>query len=181
MAGPGDLHELCADYLAACEEAVATGAGGAVQRAFVSPGPPAWDCEQLTVHAGGPMQADTLPLQPPLGPGHRAVEVGAIHLVNLTATVVRCIKLGADRRGQTMAPSPTDMDAGAQRTLGDVWSIWNVVRAKHRDGLLFVGPDGERRELFFDPAVAFQIEGSMAGWQVPIRVALDGYAYAEPS
>ena len=45
-----------------------------------------------------------------------------------------------------------DLDAAAQKTIADVWSIWNHVRNEYRKGLLF--PPFPERELFFDPAVA---------------------------
>src|SRR6266705_1969139 len=91
MSGPNDLFDICSEWLAACEAAVAPTEGGPIPRSFVSPGPPAWDCcPQLTVH-GGYAIADTLPLIPVLGPGHRSTDQGGVVLVPLVATVLRCV------------------------------------------------------------------------------------------
>src|SRR5665811_316733 len=91
MGAATDLFDLAKEYLQACEAAVATTPGGPIARSFVSPGLPAWDCcPQLSVHVGGPVIGDTMPLAPPLQPGHRFEDTGTVNLVALTATVLRC-------------------------------------------------------------------------------------------
>lgn len=171
-----DLYLLCREYLDACEAAVALSPGGAIGRAFVSPGPPAWDCcPQLTVHAGGPAEGDTAPLSPPLQAGHRP-EVGIVNLIAMTATVIRCVPGLQD--GSDLLPSPEDIEAAAVATLGDVWTIWNHLLTLKRDGSIFAGPydgDPHQREMFLDPAVALNTAGGCAGWQLQIRVQLGGY------
>lgn len=155
-----------------CEDAVSTTIGEAINRAYVSNGAPAFDCPpQLTVHAGGPAEADTAPLSPPLAPGQRASVTGAVHLVNITATVIRCAPI-VDDRGE--APSASAIETSANEVLQDVWAIWNFTRKKHRANLLFASPSG-RRELILDPAISVPTEGGAAGWSIPIRVQLDGY------
>lgn len=174
MSGPSDLFDLCVEYLDAAAAGVATTDAGALNRVYVSPGVPAFDCEQLTVHAGGPAEGDTLPLQPPVQPGFRDLGVGSLHLINLTATVVRCI---ANPQGkQPVIPTAAQLHASAKKVNDDVWAIWNYVRAKHRAGQIFTRPDGQGRPLIFDPAVAVATSGGFAGFQVQIRVQLDGYA-----
>jgi hypothetical protein len=170
VAGPADLYDLAAEWLAACELAVASAPGGAIAYAFVAPGSPALDCELLAVWAGGPIEAETAPLSPPLAPGHRDTVQGAVHLVNLTCCVVRCSPVGDD---QGRAPSAAEYEAVARQTMGDVWAIWNFTRQRHRDGSLFAS--GHQREVFLEPAYPLPIQGGLAGWQVPIRVQLDGY------
>lgn len=173
--GATSLYDLCEEYLDACEAAVALGPGGAIPRAFVAPGPPAWDCcPQLTVHAGGPAEGDTAPLSPPLQTGHRP-EVGIVNLIGMTATVIRCVP--TLQEGSTALPSPASIDAAAQQTLSDIWTIWNHLLTLKRDGLIFAGTDGDphQREMFLDPAVALNSAGGCAGWQLPIRVQLGGY------
>lgn len=175
MGAATDLYDLCKEYLGACVEAVALSPGGPIDRAFVAPGNPAWDCcPQLTVHAGGPAIADTAPLSPPLQPGHRIADVGAVHLVTMTATVIRCSP-GVGENGEL--PTAAELDATSQETLGDLWSIWNHVATLKREGLIFAAPDGnaKTREMFFDPAVALGTQGGCSGWQVQIRVQLGGY------
>jgi hypothetical protein len=176
VSGPSDLYDLCSDYLAACEQAVATTDGGAIARSFVSPGPAAIDCpDQLAVWSGGPLEADTAPLSPPLQLGRRASpgESGhAVHLVNLTCLVTRCaptVKSGGEM------PNPAELEAAGKQHLQDVWAIWNVVRALYRAGAVFTRDDGIQRELFFDGAIPLLPQGTAMGWQVPIRVQIDGY------
>lgn len=178
--GPADLHALCREYLEACALAVASTPGGAIDRVFVSPGMPAFDCPeaQLTVHAGGPAQADTAPLAPPLQPGHRDDYSVVVNLVALTATVYRCAPVIAQVGDMFVFPEPSEMEAAAEFTNADVWAIWNVVRRRYRDGLLFTTPNGRKRALFFDPAVPLLTSGGTAGWQIQIRVQLDGYGGA---
>lgn len=163
------LYELCEEYLEACKQALELAPGGAIERAFVSPGMPAFDCpEQLTVHAGGPSPGDTLPMSPPLQPARRIVDGDLLNMVAMTATVLRC---APGIRG-TRAPTPKELADTAQKTLGDVWSIWNHIATLKRDDKLWAP---KTREVIFDPAVAVLIEGGAAGWQLQIRVQLDGY------
>lgn len=170
-----DLFDLCAEYLAAVEAAVATTPGGAIVRAYVSPGNPAFDCPpQATVHAGGPIEGDTAPLAPPLVAGERTRVTDAVFLIQMTATVIRCTPTLTEEAG---FPSATELETSANETLSDVWAIWNFCRDQIRQGLLFASPSG-RREVFFDPAVAVPIEGGAAGWQIPVRVQLGGYKFS---
>lgn len=171
----GDLFDLCAEYLAACEAAVAVTPGGPITRAYVSPGPPAFDCcPQLTVHAGGVTEAATQPLSPALLPGLREALTGAVPLIQLTATVLRCVPV-VGQAGSTGLPSASSIQAAAVETCADVWAIWHELRKGYKDGTLFVG-NACKRELFFDPAPPINTSGGCAGWQIPIRVSLEGYA-----
>lgn len=173
MAAASDLYDLAAEWLTACGDAVASAAGGPIPYAFVAPGMPPLDCELLAIWAGGPAEAETAPLTPPLAPGFRTTVQGAVHLVNITCCVVRCSPVGDDRGNP---PTPVQYDAAAQETMGDVWAIWNTTRKRHAAGTLFASE--HCRELFLDPAYALPIVGGLAGWQIPIRVQLDGYAGA---
>lgn len=164
------LYDLCAEFLAACAAAVELAPGGAIDRAYVSPGPPAWDCApQLTVHAGGPIVGDTMPFAPPLEVGHRIQNTGIVNLATMTATVLRCSPVPS-KTG--IAPTPASLDAAAQQTLGDVWAIWNYLASRKRSSQLWAPRE---RELVFDPAVALGSQGGASGWQVQIRVQIDGY------
>lgn len=173
MTGPTSLYQICREYLVACEQALALTPGGPIDRSYVSPGPPAWDCcEQLTVHAGGPSIGDTAPLQPPLQPGHRVVGTGTVNLITMTATILRpSPTLMADGEGWE-TPDPADMDAAAQNTCADVWTVWEHLKSLRRQGVLWPPP----RELFIDPAVPLQTAGGCSGWQIQVRVSLDGFA-----
>jgi hypothetical protein len=173
VAAATDLYDLCREYLEACEEAVVLAPAGAIDRAFVSPGPPAWDCcPQLTVHAGGPSQADTAPLGPPLQIGHRISDPGAVNLVTMTATVLRCSPTLGDEGDAIVLPDAAELDASAEEVLGDVWAIWNHLATRKLAGTLWAPKE---RELIFDPAVALNPAGGCSGWQIQIRVQLGGY------
>lgn len=166
----GDLFSAATELLAACEAAIATAPGGAIARAFVSPGLPALDCcPQLTVHAGGPGEADTQPLTTPLQPGHRVSQTALVNLIQFTITVVRCSPSEA-------IPPAAALQASAEETFGDLWALWNVLKQEHRAGNLFDAEAGPgSRELFFDPAIPLNPQGGCAGWLVPLRVSLGGY------
>lgn len=170
-AGPSDLYDAAADLLAVCADAVASAPGGPIPRMYVSPGPPPWDCVQLTVHSGGMQLADTAPLQPPLQPGVREGANRAVRLVQYTVTVIRCLPVIGNVGPKV--PSATAIAQAAQITMSDCWAIWNTVAAAKRDGTLF--PPAKTRTMFFDPALALSAEGGMTGWQLGFRVELPGY------
>lgn len=170
-----DLYDLCREFLDACKEATDLTSGPSIERVYVSPGAPPWDCTQLTVHAGGPVVADTIPLQPALQPDHRIRETGRVLLIGMTATVIRCCVPVPTERGQNILfPAPADIEAVAAWTLEDVWAIWNHLRTQFKAGTLFPSPSGTR-EFMFDAAFPLLTEGGCAGWQIPVRVQLGGY------
>lgn len=172
MAGSSDLYDLAVEWLAVCVTAVADTEGGDIERAFVSPGPPAWDCcPQLTVHVGGPSEGDTAPLSPALQPGHRTQQTGLVPLLPLTATVIRCVPT-FEEGGEL--PSPAEQQVAAREIAEDVWSIWAHTRKAFAEGTLFPSLSGSR-ELIFDSALTQAPAGGCAGWQIPIRVAIGGY------
>lgn len=176
MAGSGDLYALCRETLNAANAALATDApGGAIARAYVSPGPPVYDCcPQITVHAGGTSEATTAPLSPPLSSGHRAEAQGSLYLISLVITVLRCVPV-VTQTGQTAKlPSANSIEAAAVETLGDIWAIWHGMRRAYQAGALFVSPSG-KREFFFEAAFPINTQGGCAGWQIPFRVQLSGY------
>jgi hypothetical protein len=172
-----DLFGVCEELLEACAAAVASKPGGAITRVYVSPGAPAFDCEQITVHAGGPTIGDTMPLQPPLQPGHRLQTTGQVNLVQLTATVLRCVPTLEEDGGNVFLPDPGAMESAALFTLADVWAVCSYIKTKFNAGELFNGPLGRTRELFIDPALPVPTSGGFGGWQITIRVQLDGYNF----
>lgn len=176
MSPVDELYELCRETLEAANAALTADApGGGIDRAFVSPGSPAWDCcPQITVHAGGAIEGNTAPLGPMLQPGHRVDQVAVVPLVAMTITVLRCAPV-PEQSGQTVRlPSATSIEATAQKTLGDVWAIWHGLRRAIQDGTLYAS-ESCSREVFFDPASPVNTQGGCAGWQIPLRVALGIY------
>lgn len=171
-AGPTDLFDLNAEWLAACEAALATTDGGTPARSFVSLGPPAWDCcPQLTVHSGYAL-ADTAPIGPPLSAGHRTTVQGGVYLVPLVATVIRCVPTLEDNGDP---PTAADLEAAAMTGMADAWAITNHTWDQHAKGILFAPVE---REMFIDPTVPLQQAGGCGGFQIQIRVALYGYKSA---
>jgi len=173
MAGVGDLQALAVEYLEACEDAVASSPGGSISYSLVSPGIPVFDClPLLAVYVGGAIEAETRLSAPPLQAGRRPDDMGSVHLIGLTCVVARCLP-GIDKN--MTFPSAAKLTATAAQTNGDLWAIWNVVRAMYREKMIFTRADGERRELFFDPAVPLSYGTGAGGWMIPIRVQIDGY------
>lgn len=171
MAGSGDLQALAEEFLAACVTALGDTPGGVPEFRCVSPGAPSWDCADgmLTVHIGGPTEADTFPLQPQLAPAHRIARGIEVHMILMTATVLRC-DAQIDEEGNL--PSNEEITAVARITNADVWGIWNYIkRAKYLN--LLWGP--KEREVSFLPAISQKQEGGLCGWEIPIAIQLDGY------
>ncbi len=164
-----DLYDLCRELLEASAEALTFSLLGAPTRQFVSAGMPAFDCEQLTVHAGGTTEAYTLPVEPPMQPGLRASVTQKLNLVQMTVTIIRCTTVIQDTKS---VPPASKLDKDAQNTLADLWVIWNHLFTLKKADTLF---PPQFREMFFDPAVALPIQGGIAGWEIPFRVELGGY------
>lgn len=168
--GPGDLFATSEELFNVSVAALNTTSYGAPDCRYISPGPPAWDtCPCLVVHSTGPAVADTFPLQPMLAPGHRAQNQSLVILVAFQVTILRCAPTIGD---DGSLPSPSAITAVAQNVQSDLWAIWNGILRAKRNGTLFQ-PD--QREMFMDPAVAVIQQGGCAGWQIGLRVALEGY------
>lgn len=170
--GPADLYTAASQLLDAANEACAQTTGGGFSRAYVSPGLPPWDCEQLTLHVGGAQLGDTAPLQPPLQPGVREGSDRALRLVAFTITPLRCCVPVVGGQGIKL-PSPDKISACAEQVDSDLWAIWNHLASLKRNGLIF--PPAKDRVMFFDPAVAVSTSGGVAGWQIQVRVEIPGY------
>lgn len=165
------LFDLAAEWLTVLEAAVATTPGGAIARAFVSAGPPAFDCcPQLTVHSVGGAEGPTSPAGA-IVEGQRP-RLPTLHLVGLEATVVRCVDvLGEDGT----LPTALSLETTANQTMSDLWAILNFTRRRIQDGTLFASASG-KREVYIDPQAVVNTSGGCAGWIVPIRVTLGGYS-----
>jgi hypothetical protein len=171
MATITDLHDLCVEFLSACEEALATvpgaGAGflGVPDRSYVHPGIPAADCEQLTVHVEQIIDANTGLGGLESGTRHRSARMPQPILV---ATLFRCVP-GPDNNGDP--PAAADLESAAQQLHADGWALHNVLFNKVRDGTLLeicsnVVWEGLRR---YGP------QGGFGGWTLVVRPELDGY------
>lgn len=165
--GPGDLDSAALELLTAAVEALDSipsfsgldSLSGAPSRAFVSPGRPAADCEQLTVHAqrvaGTP--ADQKDARQ--------------NSVTFVVTLYRCVpKPDASMK----APRPEALEASAAQLNADGWALWNHIFEKIRAGDLFA----KCPPIIWDGMDALEPAGGAAGWRLTIRATIDGYQEA---
>jgi hypothetical protein len=158
--------EYADQLLTLCAAAVADAVGGAIDRAYLSPGRPVIDCEQITVSLislGDAPFATTSSV----GGGKRHI-TGALNLLGFLITVARdCVPIVED---ETL-PDPDEINAAAVEVQEDVWSIWTRIRQEQRDGELF---GGLCDHLFYDGARALETEGGFAGWEIEFRAEIAG-------
>lgn len=113
-----DLYQLQSDFLAACETALASSPGGPITRSYVSPGLPAMDCPpEMAVYLGGPMEANTLPLAPPLQLGRRSIDDDKVNLIRMVACIFRCTPVPSNTG---KPPSAAEIEEVAKLTSGDI-------------------------------------------------------------
>lgn len=156
------------ELLELANAALADTVGGSIDRAALSAGTPAFDCEQITVEVLSIADA-ALSTQSPLGGGSRHIG-GAVTLIGFRITVARdCIRI-IDEDGDP--PTVEEMHEDSEKVHQDVMAIWSRVRTLMNQGELF---GGRCRKLFFDGARALPIEGNFAGWTIDFRVNIPGY------
>lgn len=170
--GPDDVYNAAIDLLAAANEACLQALGGAFERAYISPGAPIVDCEQLTVHANGIGLGQTLPLQPPLQPFLREGANRAVRIVSYVITTARCVPV-VGNVGPKL-PDPANMSSAAAILNSDLWAIWNHLAYLQRTNQLF--PQNTTRVMNFNSAVPLQTAGGFGGWTVNLDLELPGYS-----
>lgn len=177
MGGINDTYELCSDFLAAAELALSLTDAGTPERAYVSPGAPAFDCcPQLTVHGFQLSEDATTPQGGPLGYAKRVVTTGAL-LYAVVVTVIRCIPtIGGDAQNPVL-PDPNALEAAGQAVNQDVWALWNHLSKEIRDGRLSERCKGAYR----DGATAIAPQGGCAGWALQWRVPINGADLGDPA
>lgn len=108
----------------------------APERYYVSPGLPAWDCEQLVVTAFRIYPVAATPATPlQVAESFRASF--AQRAVELRITLLRCIPtVDEDLPGRLVIPSPADMQAAAVGILKDAQSMSNHLAAAVTNGTL---------------------------------------------
>lgn len=171
MAGLTTLTEYAQEILEVAEQAVATTTGGAISRSFVSTNRPALDCcPQLTVDLRQFNVEQTSPTTPAPATGQRA-RVHLVYVAGYTITVVRCSSIAdVDQNG---LPNITRIAEVAQWTTEDLWAIWNALRQSWVAGDGFL--DGNCKDLYLDPPNPISQEGGCVGWEITVRVWVDGY------
>jgi hypothetical protein len=166
--GPGDLQALGADFLEACVEALDTiptspdldpGFVGAPDRAFVTYGTPAADCDQLTVHLVPLTVGSSQPVN---------AAVVRVNRVTLIATLFRC---GPIWENAQEMPTPEDMGALAEQINADRWALWNYPYNKWCANLLFE----DCGDVLNWGLGQLPPSGGMVGTTLTVTVSLQGY------
>ena len=159
------------DLLAICEDAVTATSAGAIDRVYVSPGRPVYDCEQLTIFLDSIGEASTA-TSTSLAVGKRHV-TGRVNLLGFVVTVLRdCVPVLED---DGSIPTPENIALSAQEVVEDVWAIWTYLYWAFKRGELL---DGICDDLFMDSAQAIDTSGALAGFEVSFRVNIPGIANA---
>ena len=159
------LWESAGEVLLIAEDAVATTVGGAIERSYVAPSEPSFDCcPMLSVYVQGLAEGGTLSGPGGLSTGHRTM-VGSVILATYVIHVIRCAPTGGNG-----LPSLAQMEASAREVQEDGWAVWNRIRSAIKCGEIF----GECQEVFFDGETILPEQGGCVGWQFLLRASIDG-------
>lgn len=160
------LYQAGADLLAACVAALDLTTARAPERAYVSDGPVALDCEQVTVHFANLAQADTSPSAPVLQPARRLLGA-SLAVLGMVITATRCVPVVSN---EGRPPTVAAIQESALVVAQDVWALWNHLHQQIRDGSLFPGCQG----VYIDPALPINTSGGVGGWTLTVRVPMEG-------
>lgn len=170
-----DLYLMADEFLQAGVESldtlVALGLEGAPGRTYVSPGEPAADCEQLTVHTVSLEEAATEPTgQGGLATGRRA-SYGRLSHPQFFMMLFRCVPVAKQELTRIVPPSVAEQTASAQQLNADAWALWNHLYSLVVHKQLWSTCQG----IFPGPMRALPESGGFGGWLLSYRVRLDGY------
>lgn len=166
-----DLYDLASDLLTTCISAL-----NWTERAYVSNGPPPFECcPQLTVHYA-PFNRDyaiSAPTPSPAISQAMRSKRGSMNAINLVITVLECVPT-VKLSGKTTIvwPDVSDIDAATLKMTSDVWLLWNILQELWRSEQLF---GGRCRPMDIGPAQPLVDQGGCGGWLISLRVQLDGY------
>lgn len=172
----GDLYDAANEILATCIAAL-----NWTERAYVSNGPPAYDCcPQLTVHATG-FNRDMAPAaQPAATFGAPSISAakrtrrGSMNAAGFAVTVLECAPTITGKT-KIVFPEPDAIDLSSEKMMGDAWLLWNYLQSRLRDESLF---GGACRPVDIGPAVPLTDQGGCGGWVIQMSVQIDGYTAA---
>jgi hypothetical protein len=173
LPGPASLYNAASRLLEVAADALDTlvdlGLRGCPDRAYVSPGLPAFDCEQLTVHVAALAEEVTSPLNPNPATGQRH-KFGRICDVTFTTTIVRDLCALTD---QNTPPDPVAEDRDALQLDCDAWVIWETFYYRARAGTLL----GADRCLIRRMQASHPVDpsGGVGGWLIQMQLQIDGY------
>lgn len=166
------LLEVAADAL---DTLVTLNLRGCPQRAYVSPGLPAFDCEQLTVHVAAMGEEVTSPLSPNPATAQRQ-KFGRVNMVTFTTSIVRCLTAVTD---ENTPPDAGKEDADALQLNCDGWTIWEAFYWHARAGTL-LGDDLCRlvRQQASHPV---DPSGGVGAWIINTQLEVGGFNPLEGS
>lgn len=174
ISGPGaaDFYNAASRLLEVAAEALDTltalGLTPCPDRAYVSPGLPAFDCEQLTVHATLLGEETTSPLSPNAATGQRH-KFGRVTLVTFTTSIARCLVVQTDN----VPPDPLQEDIASRQILADARVIWETYYWHSRQNTLLDADRCSIRKMNASQPV--DPSGGIAGWLINMTVEIDGY------
>lgn len=173
MAAQADLFGMALELLQRSNDALATTPAGAIDRALVSVGEPAFDCcPQLSVHWITIDKDVASPNQAPLDRLHR-LRGGSINVTSWAVNVIRCVP-GVAELGRL--PTATELTASSEEIFADGWALWNELQRDLKDGTLWAG--FPCRELWISPMIPIAPQGNCAGIRFLLQAQLDGYRNA---
>lgn len=170
------VHQLAAALLTACDDILETTVGGRPDSVFLSPGLPALDrqCDTLTVYATPPTM-QTEPNQPSGLPGS-GFRFAWRNFVGLTALIARCVPVGGLVDETWVAPSEIALTAAADKTMEDMWALWNGIGSNLTD----IFEEYPCQGVAFTGLTPLDPQGGFAGWVLALQVELGGYEVTIP-
>ena len=160
------LSDLAQALLTVAEDAIATTTAGGIERSYISPAAPAFDCcPFLSVYVSALSEESTSPLSPAAAPARRA-SYGRVNLATLVITAVRC----APTLPSDGLPTIADIEAVAVQVQEDGWALWNGV---------YCAIQNEQFEdlcsfIHFDSGRAIPEQGGCVGWEMILRAQIEG-------
>jgi hypothetical protein len=171
VASVDDLYALAELWLEASVDALTYTDAGPPERAYVSPGQPPIDCEQLVVWC---QTLGESPFQSGAGAEARskAINRGGLAKLRLQIQVVRCVPNGTTTNGRFTPPTAADLAGSALLIDSDGWALWLGLNRhlKHAGGLLYEACSGAEREGW-EKLVP---QGGFGGWTGGYRVPVNG-------
>lgn len=169
MADVTDLYEKAAAFLHASQQALAFTPSGPPDRAYVSPGQPAIDCEQLVVWNESLSESQFL-----AGSGAesraKAINRGGLAKATIRIQITRCVPLPKTSGGRVTWPTPAELDASALQIDEDGWALWLGLNDALKHGDLHEACSGAERL----GAEKMPLQGGFGGWLFSYRIPLEG-------
>jgi hypothetical protein len=170
-----ELYQYASDLLDVSSTALLDTIGGVPTIAFVSPGPPVFDCcPMLSVDVRGLAQENTSPLAPAPVARKRVVTTGQVNIVTLVVTIVRCYPLSEDNADLYQPPGLAALEDVARQCAQDAYALWHHIPLAIREGELFERCPG----AYLDAGQVIPQQGGCVGWAFPVRAPVQGYTDA---